>query len=359
MKRKAFINNILALSLSTLNGKESRKMMMPIATSYTSNPDLKTILEGWKGTPLDQDGRFINHQFPFVHRFGTVLKWMLETNPQKAEKKADTWQKQVLQNTDFLDYQADCIVWLGHASFYIQLAGKKILIDPVFEGVTATKRLTKLPVDKASFKDIDYVLVSHSHYDHCDKDSLKLLAKLNPKAQFFAGLKLNTLIEKWIGRPVQTAGWYQEYKTDDNVQLFFVPSRHWSNRSLGDINETLWGGFVLKSDNKTLYFGGDSGYGNHFEQIGKLFPNLDVAMIGAGAYSPKWFMAPNHQDPADALIAFKDTKAKALIPFHYGTFDVSDEPISEAEKLLNQGAVSMKISEKLKLLNLGQIYNFS
>jgi Beta-lactamase superfamily domain len=203
MKRKAFINKILALSLSTLDGKESRKKTMSIVTSYTSNPKLKTILEGWQGTPLDQNGRFVNHQFPFVHSFGTALKWMLQTNPQKAEKKADTWQKQVLTNTHFLNHKGNCIVWLGHASFYIQLAGKKILIDPVFEGVTATKRLTKLPVAKESFRDLDYVLVSHAHYDHCDKDSLKLLAKLNPKAQFFAGLNLHIEVD----RPTHTNGW--------------------------------------------------------------------------------------------------------------------------------------------------------
>ena len=85
---------------------------------------------------------------------------------------------------------------------------------------------------------------------------------------------------------------------------------------MGDINETLWGGFVLKSNDKTIYFGGDSSYGNHLKMIGDLFPNIDVAMIGAGAYSPKWFMAPNHQDPENAVNKhLKIVKPKHL--FHF------------------------------------------
>ena len=125
---------------------------------------------------------------------------------------------------------------------------------------------------------------------------------------------------------------------------------------MGDINETLWGGFVLKSNDKTIYFGGDSSYGNHLKMIGDLFPNIDVAMIGAGAYSPKWFMAPNHQDPENAVQAFKDCKAKTFIPFHYGTFDLADEPLSEPEKILRQLQTECKISKALKLLKLGDVF---
>jgi L-ascorbate metabolism protein UlaG (beta-lactamase superfamily) len=127
---------------------------------------------------------------------------------------------------------------------------------------------------------------------------------------------------------------------------------------LGDTNKTLWGGFVFKSKDKTVYFGGDSGYGNHFKMIGELFPNIDVAMIGAGAYAPHWFMSPNHQDPKNAAQAFNDTKAKTLIPFHYGTFDLADEPLSEPEKILTQLESEGHIHKSLKIMKLGEAFKF-
>ena len=123
---------------------------------------------------------------------------------------------------------------------------------------------------------------------------------------------------------------------------------------MGDANERLWGAFVLKSKDKTIYFGGDSGYGSHFKEVATLFPNIDVAMIGAGAYSPRWFMSPNHQDPEHAVQAFNETKAKIMIPFHYGTFDQADEPLSEPERILRQLEKEGKINQKLKILSIGE-----
>jgi L-ascorbate metabolism protein UlaG (beta-lactamase superfamily) len=357
MKRKQFIKTTIAAAGVVVTGKLMLdKEKIPTVASFTSNPTLKNINPAWKGTPLDQDGLFMNHEFPFVHKFGTVFKWMTQKNPQKAEKKADTWKLPVVKDDFFLSQKDDFIVWFGHATFFIQLNGVKILIDPVLNAIPATKRYSELPVTIEKLTGIDYILVSHAHYDHCDKDSIKTLAKQNPNATFLTGLKLNELLEKWIKKPVQAAGWYQQYKTDARVEVSFVPSRHWANRSIGDANETLWGGFVLKAGDKTIYFGGDSGYGSHFGDIGKLFPNINVAMIGAGAYSPRWFMSPNHQDPQDAVKAFHDTKAKVMIPFHYGTFDQADEPMSEPEKILKQLQTEGKIKDELKILKAGEVF---
>lgn len=123
---------------------------------------------------------------------------------------------------------------------------------------------------------------------------------------------------------------------------------------MNDVNKTLWGAFVIKSNDKTIYYGGDSGYGNHFAEAGKLFPNIDVALIGVGAYSPRWFMSPNHQDPQSAVQAFNDTKAKMMIPFHYSTFDMADEPLSEPEKILNDLVAENKVNGILKIVKLGE-----
>jgi L-ascorbate metabolism protein UlaG (beta-lactamase superfamily) len=133
----------------------------------------------------------------------------------------------------------------------------------------------------------------------------------------------------------QTAGWYQQYITE-GFELYFLPARHWAKRGLNDTNRRLWGSFLLKINGKTIYFGGDSGYGSHYKDIAKLFPEIDYAILGIGAYEPEWFMQDNHSSPEKAYQAFKDLKARYFIPMHYGTFDLSDEPIGKPQRELEK-----------------------
>ncbi|HEY9048138.1 MAG TPA: MBL fold metallo-hydrolase [Ohtaekwangia sp.] len=326
----------------------------PVVKSFTHNPRLKTINPGWPGTPLDQDGLFINHEYPWLPDYREIAKYMLERNPQRQTKGRDTWKIAVIKGEGWLNDARDKIVWLGHASFFIQLSGKRLLIDPVFGELPVGKRFSELPIDPKELFDIDYILVSHAHYDHCDQAALKLLAKYNPNVQIIAGLKLDKLIREWTDKPIHTAGWFQEYDLQDDLRITFLPSRHWANRGLFDVNTSLWGGFMIQGGDKSIYYGGDSGYGSHFKEIGNLFPSIDVALIGAGAYAPTWFMAPNHQNPFDALKAFHDTRAKTFVPFHYGTFDSADEPLGEPEQILRTLEAGGKIQNKLSILKLGE-----
>lgn len=335
-----------------------RKKKIPVVTSYTSNPDLKTVVQDWKGTPLDQDGRFIYPEFPTVLSITEILKFLTTKNPQRAIKKHDTWHIDVLKGDGWLNDPGDKIVWLGHASFFIQIAGIRVLIDPIFGDLAAGKRHSELPVDPQQLLNIDYMLISHAHYDHCDKRSIKLVAANNPQAKILCGLNLHKLIGKWVSNQVQTAGWYQQYETKKQLQITFVPSRHWANRNLFDVNTTLWGGFVIQSGDKCIYFSGDSGHGSHFKEIGHYFPNINIALIGAGAYAPTWFMGQHHQDPYKALDAFHATGAQVFIPFHYGTFDSADEPMGEPEQILNKLNAEGKIRNTLKILKLGEKFPF-
>ncbi len=114
---------------------------------------------------------------------------------------------------------------------------------------------------------------------------------------------------------------------------------------------------MIEKDGKCIYYSGDSGHGSHFNDIGELFQNINVALIGAGAYLPAWFMAPMHQNPYDAVKAFNATHAKTFIPFHYGTFDLSDEPLGEPEQILNKLNAEGKIENTLKILKLGEVFH--
>lgn len=333
-----------------------RKRGKPAVQSYISNPGLTTIKPEWKGTPLDQNGRFIYEENPTVISIRAVLKYLFQKNPQRQIKKTDTWRITVRENDDWLNDPSDKIVWLGHASFFIQLSGIRLLTDPMFGKLPLLKRYSALPIPHDKFLNIDYILISHAHYDHCDKKSLKLLSANNPKAKILSGLKLDRLISKWVKNPVLTAGWYQQYNITDTVTITFLPSRHWANRNLFDGNTTLWGSFMIQSSERCIYFGGDSGNGSHFETIGTLFPEIDVALLGAGAYAPGWFMGQHHQDPYDAVKAFNAMGAQTMIPFHYGTFDSADEPIGEPEIILNALYKKGHLNGHLRVLELGEAF---
>lgn len=325
---------------------------------YTDNPHLNYVdlpFE-WKGTPVDQRGRFVNHEHPFINSFRELLKWQLMKNPQKEEKAADTWQLEVMRDDSFLDDKRDCIVWLGHASFFIRIGGQSILVDPVLFDLPLIKRRSTLPVSPDQLKGLDYILVSHDHRDHCDSKSLKLLADMNPTATFLTGLRLDALLKTFAKeQEIQAAGWYQQYITDKNIQIYYVPSRHWGRRYWSDTNCHLWGGFVIRGGGKTIYFGGDSGYGSHFGDIGKVFPSIDYFIGGIGAYKPEFFMGQSHTSPADAVQAFEDTQAKWMIPMHYGTFNLSDEPLGDPVRVLKKA----KGQEKILYLRSGEIVALS
>ena len=329
-------------------------MVSPLQ-NFVRNEKLPTIKEGWPGNPVDVNGRFVNLEFPFLSQYRDVFKWMFTRNPQKAEKENDQFRLKVVNDSTFLNNDKDCIIWLGHASFFVRLRGVSLLIDPVFFDVPLVKRYSPHAFAAGYFKDLDYLLVSHDHRDHCEDKSIRIITANNPQVEILTGLNMETLLRPWSGkRPIQMAGWFQQYQTKEGISVFYLPSRHWSKRGLKDENLRLWGAFAIQSDNHTIYFSGDSGYGNHFRETKDLFPSIDVAIIGIGAYKPEWFMHPNHVSPSDAVRAFHDTGAKTFIPMHYGTFDISDEPVGEPLRILKNLQKEDGIKGRLQILQPGE-----
>lgn len=306
---------------------------------FRTNENLHTILptEKWKGTPTDKNGRFINHEFAFDVKFGDILKWKMKGNAQAKEKLADKWTPTIAQNADWLHNNKNCIVWLGHATFFIRLNNTQIVTDPVFGNLSVVmKRIVPFSINPNLLKNIDLLLLSHDHRDHLDKPSIQQFVKNNPTASLLTGLEMEGILRQWnVKNELQTAGWYQKYNTPHTqVEVFFLPARHWSRRGLNDTNKRLWGSFLLQTNNTKIYFSGDTGYGSHLKEVKDLFGDIDYFICGIGAYKPEWFMHPNHISPKDALKAANEMQAKHFIPMHYGTFDLSDEPISEPIKEL-------------------------
>jgi L-ascorbate metabolism protein UlaG (beta-lactamase superfamily) len=324
---------------------------------YVRNENLPTVRENWQGTPVDKKGRFVNHEFPFLPKTVDLLKWQLGEKPFKDAKEKDTARLAVLDPTEFLNGDRDGILWLGHASVYIRLGGKTVLIDPVFGEPSFIKKFVEVPNPLDKIKQIDYVLVTHDHRDHCDEATLRQITEKFPQAKFLGGLEMQSLFNEWKSdsNAVNNAGWYQQFDLqDENLKITFVPVRHWSRRGLTDTNQRLWGGFVIEGAGKKIYHGGDSGYGSHYKELAETFHEIDYFIIGIGAYEPRWFMEPNHNNPADAFQAFTDAKAKILVPMHYGTFDLSDEPPSQPLELLKEEGAKRNLSDKVKPLSINE-----
>jgi L-ascorbate metabolism protein UlaG (beta-lactamase superfamily) len=328
-----------------------------VATRYVSNQNARTIKADWPGTPVDHRGRFVNHEFPFLPKTTELLKWQLSPNPFAEEKAEDNYRPKVEDASGFLQDGGDGIIWLGHASFYVRLTGRSILIDPVFGTPGFISRYTEVPSPLGLLRQVDYVLITHDHRDHADEATLRQVAEKFPDAKFLSGLGSEDILEEWTvaTNEAKTTGWFQEFILDDpDIRIYFVPVRHWSRRGFFDTNRRLWGGYVIESGETTIYHGGDSGYGRHYRETGELFPEIDYFLIGIGAYEPRWFMEPNHNNPADVVKAFRDIGAKTLVPMHYGTFDLSDEPPGAPLRLLKTRAEQAGLTERIRTLNINE-----
>jgi hypothetical protein len=174
-----------------------------------------------------------------------------------------------------------------------------------------------------------------------DRRSLKEICALNPQAVILPGLGISQLLRQWkIPNRIIEAGWYQSYPVESEVKVTYLPARHWNRRGLTDLNEMLWGSFLLGDGKRKIYFGADSGLGSHFSEIRQLYLDISHAFLGIGACKPEWFMHPSHTSPEDAVTAFRQLGATNWVTMHHGTFELSDEPLfypwQEMERLAQE-----------------------
>jgi L-ascorbate metabolism protein UlaG (beta-lactamase superfamily) len=316
----------------------------------THNPNLNFIKQGWTGNQLNEKNQYINLDGSSERSFAELFKWQTETNPLKPLKKKQSANVDVVTDAVFTINTDDGFTWLGHATYLFTLAGKRFITDPVLYTVGPVKRYTALPCAVDDLKHLDFVLLSHNHRDHADAKSMQLLCASNPNAIILTGLEIGSLLRSWkVTNPIIEAGWYQQYNLEAELQVTYLPAKHWNRRGLTDMNTMLWGSFMLQSKQHTVYFGADSGLGIHFEEVSTLFPSIDYAMLGIGAYKPEWFMHTAHTSPADVLIAQQQLRAKQLVPMHHSTFDLSDEPIFYPKQELMRLQEEQGVNEVLHL----------
>ncbi|MCC5074384.1 MBL fold metallo-hydrolase [Xanthomonas campestris] len=225
-----------------------------------------------------------------------------------------------------LDPAQDLVVWLGHSSYFVQLGGRRVLIDPVFSSSASPVPMTNTAFDGTSIYNvadmppIDFLLISHDHYDHLDYPSV---LALKPKVrQVVVGLGVGAHFQAWgyDMKRVHEADWYQTIGDEGGLQIHVTPARHFSGRTFTR-NQSLWVGFVLSTGQRKLFYSGDSGYGPHFAQIGKRYGPFDWAALDTGQYDPRW--ANVHMNPEQAAQAAKDLRTRVLMPSHVGRFSLA------------------------------------
>lgn len=221
------------------------------------------------------------------------------------------------------DKDFDSITFAGHASMIIKLDGQTIFTDPFFsDAAFVVQKKEKIKFDFSKVPDKPLVLLSHNHYDHLDKYSVKQLSKKD--AVFIVPLKLKDLVMKYGAKEVHELDWWQSI-TINSIEYTLLPAQHWSRRIGQKGGATLWGSYMIQGS-KTVYFSGDSGYFIGFKEFGRKW-DIDYAMIGAGAYEPRWFMYYSHMNVEEFFLTAEDLKAKYAIPFHFGVISLSDEPL--------------------------------
>jgi L-ascorbate metabolism protein UlaG (beta-lactamase superfamily) len=323
-------------------------------TEYLNNPQLTTIKPEYLGNEI-RDGKFRNYQASTPPHWKQILRWQFSYRPQKTLNRYSRYHVPLIEDPQLFCNNVPKISWLGHASFLLTLNGKNIIIDPIFGKIPLVKRRAKIPFSPEEYQPIDYILISHAHYDHLDKKTLCKLTQLNPHAKVYCGLATAELLRSWkIANQIVEAGWYQQFPiADDEIKFYFMPAQHWSNRTLKDRNIRLWGSFIIQSQAKTIYFMGDSAYGGHFQEIGQFFPTIDYALIGIGAYTPRYIMQSSHLNPEEAYQAYLDLGARHLIPMHYATFILSDEPLREPIEKTRQ--LFDAPNQRLRELAIGEV----
>lgn len=304
--------------------------------------------------PHHRDGRFQNNHLDFAPRgFGDLLAWRWAALREGLPKPPQAPTPVVKPDLAFIATNAKAgpamepaVTWIGHASTLLQLGGINVLTDPIFSeraspvSFAGPKRAQPPGLAPAELPRIDAVVISHNHYDHCDAESLKTLnAQPGGPPLFLVPLGLKAWLADIGITNALELDWWQSRQVGA-VEIVLTPVQHWSARSFNDRMKTLWGGWALLAPDFQAFFAGDTGYSADFAEIRARLAarqgetGFDLALIPVGAYEPRWFMREQHVNPEEAVRIHRDLKARRSLGIHWGTFELTDEPLDEPPRAL-------------------------
>ena len=291
-----------------------------------------------------------NYTTGVTKSFGDFLRWQWESWRMGKSPSSPTPQVAAdvpLIKAATLPTVVPTVTWIGHATALVQANGLNVLVDPIFSDraspvqIFGPKRAQPPGVAMADLPDIDAVLISHNHYDHLDRNSV---AQLDEKAKaagkstlflvplglkaWFNGIGIDSVVE---------LDWWQNHNIR-GVEFHLTPVQHWSARSVNDRSATLWGGWSVLGADFHWYYAGDTGYSRDFADTAKQFAQrqteaqgggFDLALVPIGAYEPRWFMSQQHVNPMESVRIHQDVGAKHSVAVHWGTFQLTDEPLDQ------------------------------
>ncbi len=282
---------------------------------------------------------------PIEKSFQDLLKWATDD----IETKIDYIE--ISNDWESLDFEEDDNygVWVGHSTFLIKKNGITILTDPVFSDRASPfknigpKRLIPPAIPLKQLPEIDFITISHNHYDHLDIRSLKDLYLLNSSTIFLVPAGDKKLLERQKIENVYEYEWWEGYLSDE-LKITFTPVQHWSKRGLFDRNKSLWGGWYFEFNDFSIFHAGDTGYSEDFKSTRMKLGSPKYAFIPIGAYDPEWFMAESHVNPEDAVQIMLDLGAESSFGMHWATFKLTDEDTLEPRERLDAEVKNKKIN---------------
>lgn len=297
------------------------------------------------------DGVFNNDPSPApttTTTFGFIQRYVFEAKVDA--KPIQPIPLKPISYQDILNVADDtpAIYRLGHSSLLLKIAGKIILIDPMFSqraspvSFFGPKRFHPVPLNIEDFAEIDAVIISHDHYDHLDKETIK---KLTTKTkQFFVPLGVGQYLTGWgvASSKVNELDWWQSDNLDE-IKFTATPAQHFSGRGLSDRNKTLWASWVITTPRHNIFYSGDGGYFDGFKKIGEALGPFNLAILESGAYDKNWSSV--HMMPKQTIQAHKDLNADVLLPVHNSTFDLAFhswyDPLTQLTVLAQQHDIKL------------------
>ncbi|MFG1498332.1 MBL fold metallo-hydrolase [Saccharospirillum sp. HFRX-1] len=309
MKRRILLLALAVAAITLIGGFMAQELTSPQTTAATAN------------------GRYANidPMRPNASMWHILKRYFFEKS-DRSQPEPGTIPVVPMSADDLLAGREDRIYRLGHSSLLLRLDGELWLTDPVLSQRAAPvqwagpKRFHELPIDPQQLPPISGVLISHNHYDHLDKTSIKLLK--DKVQQFLVPEGVAATLVEWGVDParIREHRWWQSSRVG-GLSFTATPAQHFSGRGLFDRDATLWMSWVIETPSQRLFFSGDSGYFSGFKTIGAAFGGFDLALMETGAYDPAW---PGvHMTPEETLQAYRDLGAQRLFPIHNSTFDLA------------------------------------
>ncbi|MDR0239508.1 MAG: MBL fold metallo-hydrolase [Deltaproteobacteria bacterium] len=285
-------------------------------------------LSAYKNLPYFADGTFYSPEadtpyYPERVRGGSAGWWRFLLTNANAPKTSLPIQK--IGKDSFAEKPDELATyWLGHSSLIIELEGKRFLVDPVFGNAApvpfVARRYVPPPLDRKELPPVDYVLITHDHYDHLEYPTIRYLR--SRETLFIVPLGVGAHLAKWGVPPekIHELGWGEEFNQDGN-SIVTERDRHFSGRTFSTRNSSLWAGYALKGKKRRVFIAGDTGYGEHFRAVGDKHGPFDLAFMEIDGWNSGW--PHTHLFPAEVIRANHDVRARALVPVHWGVFDLA------------------------------------